>query len=98
MATENSTEPRTRIVAVYDAYVVADETFTSLRRADDFLHWFWSTAGVAVKGGAVEFRADKPDPFATLERALIPGARRAFGAWCRSQHSTVPQIPVAQSA
>lgn len=84
----------TRVVLMRDGAVVGDEVFLAMRTADAFVRWFRRREGTNQVGGAALLRADKPlDAFAHLERAIIPGTRRAFGAWCRAQ-----QIPVAQSA
>lgn len=84
--------PRTRVVCMYRTVVVADETFATMRQADRFIRWFRTHAGIDVVGGATLLRADKPDPFVGTPRALVSGARRTFGAWCRAQ------IALAQSA
>lgn len=83
----------TRVVLMRDSAIVGDEVFLALRTADAFVRWF-RAQGDGYVGGATLLRADKPlDAFAHLERAIIPGTRRAFGAWCRAQ-----QIPVAPAA
>lgn len=77
--------PRMRVVCMFYGDIVAEETFATLREADRFVRWFRTHAGVDVVGGATMLRADRPCPFAAAPRALVPGVRRAFGAWCRAQ-------------
>lgn len=85
--------PATRVVLMRDSAIIGEEVFQSLRTADAFVRWF-RRQGDGYVGGATFLRADKPlTAFAHLDRAIVPGARRAFGAWCRAQ-----QIPVAPAA